>query len=197
MRLSSRRALTTSLYSDLMGWEAGTLLGKIHLLAIDRIHDMSKYCKCKTCKSSPAQPKKGTANTVAEVVEGLLVRLGPADTLVHWSSRPYSQLLSTEIAKIELRGVNPEAVCASFYLYKGITPPRTPPKQLTQLGLAGKVKYVMTRDVANQSSIYLKLKNVPASGVTEVVVVLGCGGHIDFDSDGIATGITRKEAWLR
>jgi hypothetical protein len=154
---------------------------------------MSKYCTCKVCKKSLAKPKKGTANQDAEIVSGKLLQLGPNDTLVHWSARSYTTLLSTEIASIELRGVNPQAVCASFYLYRDGPGPKTPPKQLSIMGLAGNIKYVMKKDVADKASIYLKSAVGGHSGAeTEVVVVLGCGGYIDITS-GKASGITRCE----
>lgn len=142
---------------------------------------MSKYCTCQVCRMSPAQPKPGTANAEAEIVSGNLVTLNPGDTLVHWSSGCYPKIMSTELAMIKARGVNPLTVCASFYLLRDETSEgyKTCPKQLKLMGLAGDFRYAMYKSEADKASIYLKSNTPPVSGPAEVVVVLGCGGFIE------------------
>ena len=164
---------------------------------------MAKYCTCPTCRISPAQPKPGSStNSDAEIVSGNLVTLRESDTLVHWSSGCYPKIMSTELAKIQARGVNPVAVCSSFYLLRDETSEgfRTLPKQLKLMGLGGDFRYAMYKDIADKASIYLKSNTPSLNGPAEVVVVLGCGGFIDFKGQQgkgfpgqIATSISRFE----
>jgi hypothetical protein len=155
---------------------------------------MSKYCQCPVCKNSPAQPKAGTAGGDAEIVEGPLWQLTGEQKLVHWSDRTFSRMLSTELAQINLRGVNPVAVSASFYLYReGSKVPATIPKQLVQMGLGGKNRYIIDAGVSGSPSIYIKAP-VVSGDAAEVVVVLGCGGYIDFNGEKKATVVNRIES---
>jgi hypothetical protein len=158
---------------------------------------MTAYCPCEVCRKSPAQPAQGSANANPEVVAGKLVHLADGDSLAHWSKKRFARMMSTEIAEIKIRGVNPKAVSASFYLYRAPSaPPAGCPPQLKQLGLGGKERYLIGSDVAREASIYLKMDDSRAAN-PEVVVVLGCGGYIQFDDNGNATGITRNEPGLR
>lgn len=114
-------------------------------------------------------------------------------------------LMSTELALIEMRGVNPLAVCASFYLYRNGAGPARCPAQLRRLGLGGEYRYALTSAVGNGLSIYQK-NALPArvGEAEEVVVVLGCGGTITYQGVAgtglpgeFATAIDRQELLLR
>ncbi|GLS25736.1 hypothetical protein [Marinibactrum halimedae] len=151
---------------------------------------MAKYCRCHTCSNSPAQPNDMASNNPENVL-GPLVQLGPNDILVHWSSRQFTRMMSTEIAHIDRRGVNPEPVCCSFYLYRNSQGPNQRPPQLRLLGLGGDYRYVIDNSVMRtpDASIYMKSNGMNINGPTEVVVVVGCGGYISFPNQPANTGL--------
>jgi hypothetical protein len=164
---------------------------------------MTQFCRCQVCSHSPAR-SNNPANGQPEIVSGRLVQLGPNDTLVHWSGRRFASLTSTELARIELRGVNPLAVCASFYLYRNGAGPARCPAQLRRMGLGGEYRYAITSAIGNNISIYQK-NALPArvGEAEEVVVVLGCGGTITYQGVAgtglpgeFATAIDRQELLL-
>ncbi len=148
---------------------------------------MTMYCQCGTCRNSPAQPA-GPAHTYAETVAGGRLAAFPANgLLVHWSSRRFTQLRSTEIHHL-VTWEHRLRVGASFYLYRNGNAPQACPQQLRLMGLGGQHRYVIGPAVAGALSIFQKNNGAPDPA--EVVVVLGCGGYIDFDQNGTATGVT-------
>jgi hypothetical protein len=156
---------------------------------------MTKYCKCTTCTNSPAQPNGGVQGN-AEIVSGGLINLAEGDTLVHFSGGNFDSMMSTELAFIERRGINPEVVCISFFLYKrGSQVPSTPSKALKVFGLAGKICYTLKKGTTGKLSIYQKSLN-PAPDVIEVVVAVGCGGLIDIDAQKNATHVQTYDSMI-
>jgi hypothetical protein len=153
---------------------------------------MPSYCTCHTCATSPARPHAIVHGT-PEIVSGALLQLSPGDSLVHWSGRGFVNMMSTEIAWIQRRGINPRPVCASFYWYRaGTEIPLACPQGLKVMGLAGPNRYSISAAVSSAYGMSIYVKGAIGAGAsTEVVVALGCGGYITFNDERNAVGMVK------